>query len=195
MTNPLLEGIDAREENGEIVGAKMSKSLGNAVGIDEPPRDLFGKLMRVCDPLMWRYYELLSDLSLEAIAEKKAAVAAGTLHPRAAKADLAEELTNRYGGPEAGARERQDFDRISHNRDAVPKDMPSFDLPGPITVVECLRHCFPKQVQSNGAARRLIDGGAVKIDGEKITSPLHNVPSGEYVLRAGKRSFAQIRIQ
>tara|TARA_B100000676_G_C17960193_1_gene777097 strand:+ start:17 stop:823 length:807 start_codon:yes stop_codon:yes gene_type:complete len=193
MTNPLLEGIDAREENGEIVGAKMSKSLGNAIGIDEPARDIFGKLMRICDPLMWRYYELLSDLSLDSIAEKKSAVAAGQLHPRAAKADLAEELTSRYCGPEAGARERQEFDRISHNRDAVPDQLESFDLEAPVSIVDCL--VATKQAQSRGAARRLIDGGAVKLDGDKVTSPLAEVPPGDYVLRAGKRSFTQIRVQ
>ncbi|HBU49140.1 MAG TPA: tyrosine--tRNA ligase [Myxococcales bacterium] len=195
MTNPLLEGIDAREEGGEIVGAKMSKSLGNAVGIDEAPRDIFGKLMRVCDPLMWRYYELLSDLSLDAIAAKKAAVASGTLHPRAAKADLAEELTDRYGGPGTGAKERQEFDRISHHRDAVPDDLACFEFQAPISIVDCLCQCFEKQVKSRGAARRLIDGGAVKLDGEKITSALFQVESGNYVLRAGKRNFAQIRVQ
>lgn len=192
MTNPLLEGIDAREEDGEIVGAKMSKSLGNAIGIDEPPRDIFGKLMRICDPLMWRYYELLSDRSLEEIAELERAVAQSSLHPRQAKADLAQEITSRYCGDRAGAEARQEFDRISHNREAVPTDLEQFEISGPATVTDCL--VATNQAASRSAARRLVDGGAVKLDGDKITTALTDVAPGSYVLRAGKRSFTRITV-
>src|SRR5207302_4737550 len=104
LTGPLLEGIDARFEEGRVVGDKMSKSLGNYVGIDEPASEQYGKLMSISDGLMWRYYELLSRRPLAEIAALRAG------HPKKAKSELAKEIVARYHGPEAALSAEQQFE-------------------------------------------------------------------------------------
>jgi tyrosyl-tRNA synthetase len=111
LTGPLLEGIDAKEIEGRITGDKMSKSLGNYVGIDEPPSEQFGKLMSVTDGLMWRYYELLSRKTSAEIAALRSSVASGSLHPKAAKMALASEIVARYHGLEAARAAEEAFRR------------------------------------------------------------------------------------
>jgi tyrosyl-tRNA synthetase len=193
LTNPLLEGIDAGLENGVLSGAKMSKSLGNAVGIDEPPRDMFGKLMRVCDPLMWRYYELLSDRSLVEVAAMREAVTAGERHPKNCKLDLAQELTARFHGAHAGAHERAEFERISHNKDAVPDDMPSVAVAAGASLTDCV--IAAGAAGGRNAARRLIQGRGVRIDGEVAPDEDVLTPSTNWVLRVGKRRFFQMTVR
>ncbi|MEE2836114.1 MAG: tyrosine--tRNA ligase [Myxococcota bacterium] len=187
MTNPLLEGIDAQADGEGVSGAKMSKSLGNAIGVDEPARDQFGKMMRICDPLMWRYYELLSDRSLAEIEQLKAQVADGSVHPKQAKLDLAQEITARFSGAQAGAHERAEFERISHDKDALPDDLPEVQLAAQTDYLGCL--VAAGVAKSRGEARRLVQGRGVRIDGEVAEDPFQEIPSGDWVLRVGKRRF------
>src|SRR5436190_11998970 len=116
LTGPLLEGIDAREVDGKIAGDKMSKSLGNYVGIDEPAQEQYGKLMSISDGLMWRYYELLSRRSLSEIQALRQE------HPKAAKSELAKEIVARYHGPDAARAAEEQFELV-HKRRAVPEDV------------------------------------------------------------------------
>src|SRR5437868_1490376 len=116
LTGPLLEGIDARLVDGKIVGDKMSKSLGNYVGIDEPAQEQYGKLMSISDGLMWRYYELLSRRSLSEIEALRRD------HPRTAKSELAKEIVARYHGPEAARTAEEQFELV-HKRREVPEEV------------------------------------------------------------------------
>ena len=111
MTGPILEGLDAKRVDGKITGEKMSKSLDNYVGINEPPEQIFGKLMSITDDLMWRYYELLSSKPLRELEELKRAVAEGREHPKAAKVAFAREITARFHGEDAAARAVVDFEQ------------------------------------------------------------------------------------
>ena len=190
MTNPLLEGIDAQADGDGVVGAKMSKSLGNAIGVDEPARDQFGKMMRICDPLMWRYYELLSEKSLAEIEDLKARVAAGALHPKSVKLDLAQEITARFSGGQAGAHERAEFERISHDKDALPDDMPEVSIDAQTDYLGALVEAGA--AKSRGEARRLVQGRGVRIDGEVADDPFASLPAKPWVLRVGKRRFFQM---
>ena len=187
MTNPLLEGIDAQADGDGVVGSKMSKSLGNAIGVDEPARDQFGKMMRICDPLMWRYYELLSEKSLAELSELKAKVAQGALHPKSVKLDLAQEITARFSGVEAGAHERAEFERISHDKDALPDDLPEVSIDSETDYLACL--VAAGAAKSRGEARRLVQGRGVRIDGDVADDPFASIPETPWVLRVGKRRF------
>jgi tyrosyl-tRNA synthetase len=193
LTNPLLEGIDARVERGVLTGAKMSKSLGNAVGVNEPPRDMFGKMMRVCDPLMWRYYELLSERSLAEIEAMQVEVAAGKRHPKACKLDLAQEITERFHSAKEAAHERAEFERISHNKDAVPDDLPVVLIEAGTGLIDCM--IAAGAAGGRNAARRLIQGRGVRIDGEVATDEHAPTPAETWVLRVGKRRFFQVTVK
>ncbi len=190
MTNPLLEGIDAHAEGSGVAGAKMSKSLNNAIGVDEPAKDQFGKMMRICDPLMWRYYELLSDRSLADIAALKAQVVQGELHPKAAKLDLAQEITARFSGVQAAQHERQEFERISHDKDATPDDLPEVRVTADAGFLDCV--VSSGAATSRGQARRLVQGRGVRIDGNVAEDPFAPVPKEPWVLRVGKRRFFRV---
>jgi tyrosyl-tRNA synthetase len=190
MTNPLLEGIDAHADGDGVVGAKMSKSLGNAIAVDEAARDQFGKMMRICDPLMWRYYELLSVQSLSEVRALKASVQSGTLHPKKAKLDLAQEITERFHGAAAGKHEREEFERLSHDRDATPDDLPEVPVPAQTDFLGCV--VAAGAASSRGQARRLVQGRGVRIDGAVVEDPLSEVPVAPWVLRVGKRRFFRV---
>ncbi|MGH9869848.1 MAG: tyrosine--tRNA ligase [Candidatus Polarisedimenticolia bacterium] len=179
LTTPLLEGLDGVE--------KMSKSLGNYVGIEDPPKEIFGKIMSISDDLMWRYAELCTDLSLEEIAALKKAVAGGTLHPRKAKADLARSIVADFHGPEAAAAAAAEFDRIFSQRE-VPADIVSHDVPASRRLDEFLK--VSGVTSSNTEARTLISSGAVTVDGEKVTDVKWTFASpGEHLVKAGKRQW------
>jgi tyrosyl-tRNA synthetase len=192
MTNPLLEGIDAYAEGTGVAGAKMSKSLNNAIGIDEPAKDQFGKMMRICDPLMWRYYELLSARSLGEIAQLKIEVGQGRLHPKAAKLDLAQEICARFCGAAAAQSERQEFERISHDKDATPEELPEISVAGDVDFLGCL--VAAGAADSRGQARRLVQGRGVRINNEIADDPFAGIPSEPWVLRVGKRRFFRVTV-
>ncbi|MDF1566099.1 MAG: tyrosine--tRNA ligase [Deltaproteobacteria bacterium] len=193
MTSPLLEGTEGRLVDGKLVGEKMSKSLGNYVGIDEPPEEIFGKLMSITDDLMWRYYELLSDRSTAEIAAEKQAVAEGSLHPKSAKEALAREMVVRYHGEEAGEAAAAHFARVHTNR-GLPEEIPEGAYTFPPEGASLAGMIADLGLAgSRSEARRLIKGGGVKVDGEKVADPQAELSSGEYLLQVGKRKFFRVQ--
>jgi tyrosyl-tRNA synthetase len=186
LTMPLLEGLDGVQ--------KMSKSLGNYIGIEEPPGEIFGKVMSVSDDLMWRYYELLSDRSLEEVEGLKKRVAEGDLHPMEAKKRLAREITQRYHSEEEAKACRDEFERVFRDRE-LPQEIPTVSISwkeGEVWVVKALTDS--KLVKSSSEGRRMIQQGAVQINGTKITDLDYKlpVPDGEHILKVGKKRFVRL---
>ena len=187
LTMPLLEGLDGIN--------KMSKSLGNYVGITEDPGSMFGKLMSISDDLMFRYYELLSSLSLQEIQGIKAAIKDGSLHPKEAKARLAMELVARFHGKEAARAARVGFE-AQFARGEIPDDIPEYALPAESDRTKVFLPRVLKEaglVKSASEARRLIKQGAVAVKGEKIKVEEIAVPDEGIVLKVGKRRYLHIK--
>jgi tyrosyl-tRNA synthetase len=189
LTMPLLEGLDGVN--------KMSKSLGNYVGISEAPREIYGKLMSISDPLMIRYYELLSDVDLATLTRVQRGVSgeADGWHPMEAKRALAREMVARYHGLEAAASAEHDFLQQFRQKE-IPADIPVLHLGagGPVWICRLLGEAG--LVESNGEARRLIQQGGVKLNGEKVVdADLELEARGELILQAGKRRYARIIFQ
>jgi tyrosyl-tRNA synthetase len=187
MTMPLLEGLDGVN--------KMSKSLGNYIGITEAPDEMFGKLMSVSDELMWRYFELLSFRPLTEIAALRTAVADGR-NPRDVKFELAGELVGRFHGEAAAVAAHEAF--VRRFRDGqVPADLPTVVVvvpAGGLGIASVLRAAG--LVASNSEAVRLLDQGAVRIDGERLTSRETILHSGAtHVLQVGKRRFSRVTLE
>ena len=189
VTMPLLEGLDGVQ--------KMSKSLGNYVGIAEPAGEMFGKLMRISDELMWRYFELLSFRPLGEIAALKQAVADGR-NPRDVKFELGREIVERFHDAGAAGRAQADFiARFSEK--ALPTDLPETavfadEKTGDIALAAALV-AGTGLAASGSEARRKIAEGAVRIDGEKVTDPQRRLPLGaSHVLQLGPRRFARIKV-
>ncbi|MGM0645640.1 MAG: tyrosine--tRNA ligase [Thermodesulfobacteriota bacterium] len=179
LTMPILEGLDGVQ--------KMSKSLGNYVGIEEPPQEMFGKLMSISDALMWRYFELLSDLSLEAIADLQAQVASGDLHPKAAKETLAFEITERFHSAPAAEAAKAHFSNV-FSEHQLPEDMPEVRLlPEEASVLSAIDHSGV--CASRAEIKRLCKQGAVTCDGEKATDFQALLDAGEHVFKIGKKRF------
>jgi len=179
VTMPILEGTDGVQ--------KMSKSLGNYIGVNEPAREMFGKTMSVSDELMYKFYELLTDESLEQVKQ---------LHPKEAKMKLASLMVSRYHSREQAVSAAEEFNRIFQQK-KLPEEMPEIQIPagikkeGTIGIVALLRLC--NLVESNGQARRLIQQGGIKIDGHKIADVEEEIKIAEdMVVQAGKRKFARI---
>jgi tyrosyl-tRNA synthetase len=186
MTMPLLEGLDGVQ--------KMSKSLGNYVGIAEAPAEMFGKLMSVSDDLMWRYFELLSFRPLDEIGRLKAEVAAGR-NPMEVKFELAEEIVSRFHDPGAAEAAKAEF-VARFRRGALPEDVPEVGLTaagGSIGIADALRQAG--LTASNSESFRMIRQGAVKIDGERVEDRERELAAGEsMVLQVGKRRVARVTI-
>ena len=181
---PLLEGLDGVN--------KMSKSLGNYVGITQEPKEMFGRLLSISDSLMWRYYELLSTKSLQEIAELKEGVEKGSLNPKAVKENLALEIITRYYNKESAEAAREEFIKV-FSKDELPSDMPTFEKNAGIWIAQLMNECALST--SSSEALRLIKQGGVKINGERLTDTKLNLEAGEYVIQAGKRKFARILIK
>ncbi|HCU69936.1 MAG TPA: tyrosine--tRNA ligase [Desulfomicrobium sp.] len=181
LTVPILEGLDGVQ--------KMSKSLGNYIGIDEAPADIFGKVMSISDELMWRYYELLSDRSLDDIGNLRDQVLNGALHPKTAKEDLAEEITRRFHGPEAASGAREGFNAV-FAKQGIPEDIEVFEAAAGTTLVDVLSESGV--CSSKGDARRMCKQNAVTIDGRKEDDPAFAFEAGEYVLKVGKKRFLKV---
>jgi tyrosyl-tRNA synthetase len=158
MTTPLLEGLDGVE--------KMSKSLGNYVGVTESPSEMFGKLMSISDDLMWRYYTLLTDVTPEAILATRTAVSKGELHPKQAKVELARSIVADFHGQEEAARAAEAFER-RFARKEVPEDVPE----RPMLYGTVIEHVLLESglAQSGSDASRKVQQGGVRIDGQKFT--------------------------
>ncbi|MDP6397583.1 MAG: tyrosine--tRNA ligase [Arenicellales bacterium] len=186
ITLPLLEGLDGVQ--------KMSKSLGNTVGITDAPDEMFGKLMSISDQLMWRYFELLSFKSLGDIEKLRADVASGA-NPRDVKFELAREIVDRFHAPGEGKRAEQRFiERFSQG--AVPEDLEQKTLASAGDGLG-LAHAIKDAglASSTSEAIRLVNQGAVRLDGERLEDAKTILPAGtEGVLQVGKRRIARIRI-
>ncbi|MFN8999911.1 MAG: tyrosine--tRNA ligase [Betaproteobacteria bacterium] len=184
LTMPLLEGLDGVN--------KMSKSLGNYVGITEPPGEIFGKLMSISDPLMWRYLDLLSSRTLDELREWRAEVAAGR-NPRDIKVLLAWEMAARFHGEAAATRAQADFE-ARFRQGEIPEDMPEVAIAAPsegLAVGAALRHAG--LVASTSEALRMIDQGGVRLDGKKLSDRTLKLAVGRsYVLQVGRRKFARL---
>lgn len=179
---PLLVGLDGVN--------KMSKSLGNYIGIAEAPKDIFGKLMSVSDELMWRYYELLSFKSDGEIATLKAEVAGGR-NPRDAKVLLAQEIVARFHSQLAAEDALADFE-ARFQRGAIPDDIPDLTVAAG-AVTQVLKQAG--LVASTSEAHRMIDGGGVRLDGEKIENKGLQLEAGStVVLQVGKRKYARVTL-
>jgi tyrosyl-tRNA synthetase len=186
LTMPLLEGLDGVN--------KMSKSLGNYVGISESPKEIYGKLMSISDPLMLRYYELLSDVDLATLARVQRGVggAPDGMHPMEAKRALAREMVARFHDDAAAIKAEDEFLQQFRQKE-IPEDIPAFRYSADKPVWICSLMTASGTVSSNGEARRLIQQGGVKLNGEKlVNADLEVEPCGELVLQAGKRRFARI---
>jgi len=186
LTMPLLEGLDGVQ--------KMSKSLGNYIGITDAPDEMFGKLMSISDDLMWRYFELLSFRSINEVAEYKQQIADG-LNPRDIKFLLGEEIVERFHTKEAANKVRDNF--ISRfQKGAIPEDIEELRIKsegGSIQIGNLIRQAG--LVQSNGDAFRMIKQGAVKIDSVKVIDKGLTIHSGTTaVYQVGKRKFARVTI-
>ncbi len=196
MTGSLLEGLKAKLVDGKIVGDKMSKSLDNYVGIGEPPDEMFGKLMSVTDDLMWRYLELLSSRPLKDVQALRARVAAGEVHPKAAKVGLARELVERFHGAEAGRKAEEDFEqrfaRKQLNEDALELREVSLNGQAKLPLAKVLVDA--KLAESNTKARTLLTQGGVKVDSAKVTDAKAELAAGEYLIQVGKLKAAKVRL-
>jgi tyrosyl-tRNA synthetase len=191
LTGPLLEGIDAREVEGRIVGDKMSKSLGNYVGIDEEPGEQYGKLMSVSDGLMWRYFELLSRRSLSEVAALRAE------HPKKAKSELAKEIVSRYHGAGAARAAEEQFEAV-HKRHEVPEEIEQRDVvreAGAESVPLAKTLAQLGLASSGSEARRLIGQGGVSVEGERVSDPNAKLFAGVHLLKVGKRKFTRVTVK
>jgi tyrosyl-tRNA synthetase len=195
-TGPILEGLDAKLVDGVLVGDKMSKSLNNYVGINEPPAQMFGKLMSITDELMWRYYELLSSRSLKEIAALRTSVEQGTAHPKAAKVDFAKDIVARFHGQAASEQAADEFEQRFAKKDLRVDDLPLVRLPvgdgGRVQVVTIVVDAG--MAASNSEARRLVIQGGVKVNGVKVADPKADLGAGEYVLQVGKLKAAKVHL-
>ena len=185
LTVPLLVGTDGTE--------KMSKSLGNAIALEDPPKEVYGKTMSITDALMWDWYLLLTDLPEREIAERRARVEAGGLHPKAVKQELARRLVAEFHGEEAARQAEAEFEAVFAGG-GVPEDVPEKELAGTWTLVKLLPAA--ELAPSNAEARRLLQQGAVSVDGERVDDPFRELaPRSEpYLFKVGKRRFARVRL-
>jgi tyrosyl-tRNA synthetase len=186
LTMPLLEGLDGKE--------KMSKSLGNYVGITEPPREMFGKLMRISDEMMWRYLELLSFEPAATLRRWREEVGGGR-NPREIKVVFAKEIVERFHGPAAARAAHEDFERQFRDHQ-LPEDMPEVTLNAPeqgMPVTQMLRQAG--LVPSVSEASRMIEQGGVRLNGERILDKALHVARGETIVaQVGKRRFARVKL-
>ncbi|MBI3874271.1 MAG: tyrosine--tRNA ligase [Arcobacter sp.] len=178
---PILEGLDGVN--------KMSKSLGNYIGVTDVANDMFGKVLSISDELMWRYYELLSSKTLIEIQDLKDGVANNIIHPKKVKDDLAMEIVDRFHGTGEGVKAKDEFTKIFANKD-IPTILEEFEIKEGSWICQVL--VDTKLVNSTSQARRDIESGAVKIDQIKLEDSSFKVQKATFVLQKGKKSFVRI---
>ena len=184
VTMPLLEGTDGVQ--------KMSKSLGNSIGVFDPGNEMFGKIMSISDDLMWRYFELLSDISGSELANLRQQAKSGELNPKNAKIRLAKEMVARYHSADAAEMAANEFQNVFKNKN-LPENIPEIKSWGPEPRWICKVMAENKLAESTSAARRLVQQGAVSVDGEKISDlNLELEGNQEYMIKAGKKRFLKI---
>ena len=184
ITMPLLEGLDGIK--------KMSKSLGNYIGIDEEPKEMYGKAMSIPDELMMRYFMLVTDMSIEEQEDMAKRLESGELHPRDAKMQLARTIVRLYHGEEAALEAEEEFKRVFQQR-AMPTDIPEYAMDAPTEPIFVPQFCTDAGLTaSNGEARRSIKAGAFKVNGEKYTEENLKLEDG-MIVQVGKRKFVKIK--
>ncbi len=183
MTMPLLEGLDGVQ--------KMSKSLNNYIGVTESANTMYAKILSISDEMMWRYYELLSSLSLPQIAETKERVSAGEAHPKAVKEQLALEITTRYHNIDLAKQAKIEFDNV-FSKNEIPADIATFKCNSGEWIAKVL--VMAKLCESTSQARRDIRAGALKINQQKVNDENLTLLAGEYIIQIGKRRFAKVII-
>jgi len=188
MTLPLLVGLDGTQ--------KMSKSLNNYIGINESPKEIFGKVMSISDELMYLYYELVTDVPLEEVKLLKKSVEDGSLHPRDVKVRLGKEICSQFYDWETAEKAEAEFNKIFVKKD-IPDDIPEFNIPddelkdGKIWIIKLL--VLSGMAKSNGEARRLIQGGGVSLDNERLINSEDEIEvKKDAILKVGKRRFVKI---
>jgi len=184
LTVPLLVGLDGHE--------KMSKSLGNAIGVTDPPREIFGKTMSIPDELMWDWLLLLTDVDEAEIKAERLAVSKGEKHPKNVKQELARTLVTQFHGAAAAKEAEDEFERVFAGG-GIPDDVPQLGLAaGPL--VDLL--VAADLVASKNEARRMVEQGAVSIDSERVSDPRSELAprDASYLVKVGKRRFARIRV-
>ena len=154
-------------------------------------KDIYAKILSVSDELMWRYYELLSKKSLAEIAELKKGVEDGSKHPKKVKEELALELVARYKGEEAAKGAKEEFDNV-FSKNELPADIAEFNMSEGIGLLDAMRES--SVAATNSEARRAVEAGSVKINGEKVTDFKFSFECGEYIVQVGKRKFAKIKV-
>ncbi len=182
---PLLEGLDGVN--------KMSKSLGNYIGISESPKEMFGKIMSISDDLMLRYYELLSHVSLDELKSLKDGIEKGSVHPKHAKENLALEIVGIYWGEEGALKAKEEFEHIFTQK-GLPDEILTFELEwdsDEIWVPKLMK--LSGLTSSTGEAIRLIKQGGVTINDHKHSDPDVNLARGSYLFKVGKRKFLNIK--
>ncbi|MCP1354505.1 tyrosine--tRNA ligase [Aneurinibacillus migulanus] len=191
LTMPIIEGLDGVQ--------KMSKSLGNYIGISEPPNEIYGKAMSIPDELMLKYYKLATDVSLEELKSLEKGLEEGTVHPRDAKMRLARTFVQMYWGDAAADEAENHFKTVFQQR-ALPTDIPEKEVAatelegGKMWIVKLLS--VLGLVPSNGEARRMVQQGAVKINEEKVSSVDDHITVEEgMIVQVGKRKFAKVMIK
>jgi len=189
ITMPLLVGLDGVQ--------KMSKSLNNYIGIDEQPREIFGKAMSVSDELMFVYYELVTDVPLNEVESFKKALEDGSMHPRDIKVRLAKEICSQFYDSKTADDAEAEFNRVFVKKD-IPDDIPEYEIPeeeiseGKIWIIKLL--VMAGMAKTNGEGRRLVQGGGVSYSGEKITDVDQELLiTDEEILKVGKRRFVKVR--
>lgn len=184
---PLLEGLDGVQ--------KMSKSLGNYIGINEPPDEIFGKVMSINDELMLKYYELLSHISIDELKELKKGIENGKINPRDAKESLAFEIVERYHGRKLAERARENFVKLFRKRE-IPEEIETVEVKDEGEGVWLPKVLKEKGiVKSTSEAVRLIKQGGIRVNEDQIDNPDIKLKSGEYVVRIGKRRFVKIVVK
>jgi len=181
---PILEGLDGIN--------KMSKSLGNYIGVTEEPKDIYGKVLSISDELMWRYYELLSAKSLEDIAKLKEDVSTRTVHPKVAKENLALEMVTRFYNEELATLAKEEFNSVFKTKN-IPTEIPEFEMQSGIWICQALVDAGLEP--STSQARRDVKQNAVSIDQVKISDEKLNLEAGEYILQVGKKRFAKVKVK
>jgi len=185
LTLPVLEGLDGKQ--------RMSKSIGNYIGIDEDPVQMYGKTMSIPDELIYRYFELVTDVTQDELQSIKQQLQDSTVNPRDLKMQLAFTLVRMYHGVQEAERAAQEFKKVFVKKD-IPDEMPEIVVDrAEMRIDELL--VATRTAQSKSEARRLITGGGVSVDGEKITDPFSviKLKSGQ-ILNVGKRKFVRIRV-
>ncbi|HUP22273.1 MAG TPA: tyrosine--tRNA ligase [Thermoanaerobaculia bacterium] len=184
LTVPLLRGTDGVD--------KMSKSLGNAIGLEEPPREIYGKSMSIPDDLMWDWLLLLTDVEESEITQRREATARGELHPKEVKQELARRLVAMVHGEDAGGTAQAEFEKVFAQR-GRPENVEIREAPAEQPLQNLLLEL--QLASSRSDARRLIQQGAVSVDGERVSDPYHKLPprNEPYALRVGKLRFLDVR--